>query len=217
MPTFSYTSGNPDNLVGGTAANMADIKGPLEDVKTFLNGQIGTSNISGSAAIAASQLAAAVQAALVPAGTVLATARSTAPTGYLLCDGSAVSRTTYADLFTAISTTYGSGDGSTTFNVPDLRGRVPVGVDGAAGRLSANDALGNTSGSETHTLTEAQLPSHHHVIPIVTGAIGSGSTAGILHSSTSSAPSTTTSNNAGSGSAHNNLQPYQIVNYMIKT
>ena len=65
----------------------------------------------------------------VPSGTVLVTARSSAPTGYLLCDGAAVSRSTYSDLFSAISTTYGTGDGSSTFNVPDLRGRVVAGKD----------------------------------------------------------------------------------------
>ena len=95
----------------------------------------------------------------VPAGVINMYGGSSAPTGWLLCDGSAVSRTTYSELFTAISTTYGSGDGSTTFNVPNLSGKVPVGKDSADTDF---DTLGETGGSKTHTLTTAQLPSHTH-------------------------------------------------------
>ena len=79
-----------------------------------------------------------------PAGIVMPFAGSTAPQGYLLCDGSAVSRTDYADLFTAIGTTYGAGDESTTFNLPNLSGRVVLGV-------SQSHALGTTGGEATHT------------------------------------------------------------------
>ena len=85
-------------------------------------------------------------------------AGSTVPTGYLLCDGSAVSRTTYATLYAVIGDTFGAGDGSTTFNLPDLGGRVPLGV-------SQSHALGTTGGSETVTLTESELPAHVHEVP----------------------------------------------------
>ena len=109
--------------------------------------------------------------------------KATAPDGYLLCDGSAVSRTTYADLFAVISTTYGSGDGSTTFNVPQLQGKMPQGYDGNTYNLAGtggantvtvavtnNQAATNATnqsvtitGSISNTsLTEAQLASHHH-------------------------------------------------------
>ena len=93
-----------------------------------------------------------------PAGVVLPFAGSVAPQGYLLCDGSAVDRTTYANLFAVIGTTYGSGDGSSTFNLPDLSGRVVLGV-------SQSHALGTTGGEATHTLTESELPAHSHVVP----------------------------------------------------
>ena len=93
-----------------------------------------------------------------PAGIVMPFAGSTAPQGYLLCDGSAVSRADYADLFTAIGTVYGAGDGATTFNLPDLSGRVVLGV-------SQSHALGTTGGEATHTLTEQELPAHSHVVP----------------------------------------------------
>ena len=85
-------------------------------------------------------------------------AGSTVPAGYLPCDGSAVDRTTYASLFTAIGTTYGAGDGSTTFNVPDISGRVVIGVSGA-------HAMASTGGTETVTLQTANLPAHGHSVP----------------------------------------------------
>lgn len=93
----------------------------------------------------------------VAAGLIYPYAGSTAPTGYLMCDGAAVSRITYADLFEAIGTTYGAGDGETTFNVPDLRGRVPLGS-------STDYALGSTGGEASHTLQESEMPSHSHTM-----------------------------------------------------
>jgi len=175
----------------------------------------------------------------VPAGSVIATARTSAPTGYLLCDGSAVSRSTYSDLFSAISTTYGTGDGSSTFNVPDLRGRVVAGQDDMGGS-SANrltdqtgglngDTLGDTGGSETHTLTTAQLAAHTHgagsyqtSFTKLANQSGDNFTARPATTEGSSTSTQTytvtgTSGSTGSGSAHNNVQPTIILNYMIKT
>lgn len=161
---------------------------------------------------------------VIPAGTILATGRTTAPTGYLMCQGALVSRTTYAALFAAIGTVYGNGDGSTTFGLPDLRGRAPVGSDATHNQLSANSALGNTGGAETVTLTASQIPAHAHELRQQTG-IGGGIAIGVSGASgrvsqgggdpiTNGTPFT---ENAGGGGAHTNLPPYQIVNFMIRT
>lgn len=163
---------------------------------------------------------------------------SSAPSGWLLCDGSAVSRSTYATLFAIISTTYGSGDGSTTFNLPNLKGRVPVGRDAAD---TSFDVLGETGGAKTHTLTSAEsgVPAHTHPISdpghfhslnvwsffvqtnLVSGFQTTSNT-GVLASTVNTNSQTTgitVSNNtaANASSAHNNLQPYIVLNYIIKT
>lgn len=177
-------------------------------------------------------------AALAPTlhavGDLKATACAAAPSGWLMCDGAAVSRSTYAALFAAISTAYGTGDGSTTFNLPDLRGRAPVGVDGAAARLAANDALGQAGGAETHTLATSQMPSHQHSLgdyvplgplPSATwaanafqvGAPGGGSVLVQYASGIGAIATTDITENTGGGAAHNNMQPYQVVNWMVKT
>lgn len=102
----------------------------------------------------------------LPSGMISPFAGSSAPSGWLLCAGQSVSRTTYAELFTAIGTTYGAGDGSTTFALPDLRGRVIAGVDNMggtdAGRLDWSNTLGTSGGAQKHTLTSSEMPSHTH-------------------------------------------------------
>lgn len=111
-------------------------------------------------------------AAGVPSGSLVAYAGASAPTGWLLCDGSAVSRADYGNLFSAIGTAYGSGDGTTTFNVPDLRGRTAVGKN--AGTFAT---LGATGGAETVTLTGAQsgVPAHSHAAVSSSGSSGAHS------------------------------------------
>lgn len=94
----------------------------------------------------------------VPTGALMPYAGTTAPTLFLLCQGQAVSRTTYSDLFAVIGTTYGSGDGSTTFNLPNPNGKVIAGK-AASGTFST---LGGTGGSETVILDSTQIPSHSH-------------------------------------------------------
>ena len=145
----------------------------------------------------------------VPAGVITQFGGSTAPTGWKLCDGTAYSRTvTYNTLFDAIGTTYGAGDGSTTFNVPNLKGKVPVGLDDSQSEFNL---LGETGGAKTHTLITAEIPSHSHS-SLQLGNAG-GSTGLPV---TGTVTTDTTTGSTGGGGAHNNLQPYIVVNYIIK-
>jgi hypothetical protein len=100
---------------------------------------------------------------LCPPGTVESFAGSVAPNGWLLCNGQIVSRTTYISLFTAIGTIYGAGDGVTTFNLPDMRGRVSVAA--GAGPGLTNRVLGVTDGEEKHTLTINEMPENWQDVP----------------------------------------------------
>lgn len=163
-------------------------------------------------------------------------AGSVAPSGWLMCDGSALSRNAYANLFNAIGTAFGTGDGTTTFNLPDMRGRVPVGA--GQGTNLTNHNLGDKGGEEKHTLTTAEMPAHNHSINIhdpghshgvYGGSSGSyqpggpygasGGQNGQASGNTASAGTgiTADSSNTGSGTAHNIMQPYTAVNYIIKT
>jgi microcystin-dependent protein len=97
--------------------------------------------------------------ASVPTGSVSAFAGSSAPSGYVMCDGSQLSREVFSSLFSVIGTTYGTGNGTTTFNVPNLRGRIPVALDISQTEFNS---LGLTSGAKTHTLSSNEMPSHTH-------------------------------------------------------
>jgi len=237
----------------------------------------------------------------VPPGNVSWTVRSTAPSGWLLADGSAVSRTTYADLFsvcneqvgtatvtiaspgvwtrtshglftgqrvyltttgalptglsgntdywvirvdantfrlatslanaqagTAINTsgsqsgthtvtrTYGVGNGSTTFNLPDIKGKSPISLDTGQTEF---DALGETGGEKTHTLVTAEIPSHSHLQRYATSSTGGsgGFDSGVNATGSGGRTSNQPTDVTGGGGAHNNLQPYIVLNAIIKT
>lgn len=177
----------------------------------------------------------------VPVGALMAFAGAVAPAKWLLCYGQAVSRTTYADLFTAIGTAWGSGNGSTTFNVPDFRGRVVAGKDDMGG-TSANrltglsggvngDTLAAYGGSESHTLTEAQLAAHDHLMfagvngvngvspsasnYVATNSSQSNGNNDYIMQGTATAATIGQTSTTGSGSAHNNVQPTAIANMII--
>lgn len=151
----------------------------------------------------------------LPVGSSIQFFGSAAPDGWLFCDGAAISRSAYADLFAVIGTTYGAGDGSTTFHLPDMRGRVPVGTGTGSGLT--NRALGSTFGTETHQLTIGEMPTHNHEIQRsnttgtnvdrVAGGAGSATDIGI---------SAAAIHVKGGNQAHNNMQPSLAVNYIIK-
>jgi microcystin-dependent protein len=161
---------------------------------------------------------------LVPIGTIFEYAGSVTPAGFLICDGSEISRTTYASLFNVIGTAFGAGNGFTTFNLPDKRGRVGVGVDASVSRITANSTnganvgtLGGAGGADTHTLTESQMPSHTHNSttghPFIGGPVGGGA---LFYSSGSFNLSDVGVAAKGGGQAHSNTQPWIALNYIIK-
>ena len=127
----------------------------------------------------------AIQPTVTPVGVIHMFAGSTSPVGWLICDGSTVSRSTYSALFAVIGTTYGSGDGNTTFTLPDLRGRVPIGAGTGAGLT--NRVLGTQYGAETVTLDSTSLPTHSHANTVSGGSTGAMSAnASHSHSATKS-------------------------------
>ena len=174
----------------------------------------------------------------IPVGTVLDFSGPNIPTGFLYCAGQEVSRSTYPDLFTAIGTTYGTGNGSTTFNLPDYRGRVTAGKDNmngsTAGRLSfsvTGTSLGAYGGTDNVTLTSDQIPSHTHSVTdpghshSITHNLNSDNAGASLSGATIASSSTANTNtsttgitigNAGNDQAHTNTQPTIVVNKIIK-
>lgn len=166
------------------------------------------------------------QFSATPAGTITGWGGSAAPTNWLLCDGSAVSRTLYPSLFAAIGTQYGVGDNATTFNLPNLKGRVPVGRDTAQTEF---DVLGETGGTKTHA--------HKHVSPIgmangnvyvmdisrpfvdQVGSYDINDVFGSAYYGSSSGPQGpgAMERHFVTSTAEGTIQPYQVINYIIKT
>lgn len=175
---------------------------------------------------------------LMPAGAVLDFAGSTIPIGFLNCNGAAVSRTTFSDLFNAIGTVYGVGDGTTTFNLPNFNGRTSVGggtyTDTVLG--SVTRSVGQNYGAASHVLTEAQMPRHTHIqnahnhsVPqLGVRGFADNATGGYYPTYVSDVTGSTIATNkytgglgvaesASAGDTHNIMQPSLAINKMIKT
>lgn len=157
-----------------------------------------------------------------PIGTITAYGGSTAPSGWLMCDGSEVSRAEYSLLFDAIGTAYGDGDGSTTFNLPSMAGRTTIGS-------SASHALGSTGGEESHELTASELPKDYASIFARMNSssvhnIYARSGASLKTESSDYTPLSLYGNQgkdisvitfSGDGKAMNVMQPFIVVNHII--
>lgn len=154
-----------------------------------------------------------------PVGLISMYSGTTAPTGWLICDGSAISRTTYATLFGVIGTTYGSGDGSTTFNLPNLKGKVPVGLNSSDTDF---DTIGETGGGK-QTIIPMQWYNDFIDMRLKTGlSIPNWETYRKAASGTTSTLSGESSqtgvmgvNENTTSDANGNLQPYIVLNYII--
>lgn len=157
---------------------------------------------------------------ILPIGTPLPWLTATPPAGgfYLMMDGSAISRTTYSVLnamaaAVAYASPWGAGDGVTTFNVPDWRGRSIIGAGLGVYAGATSHPLGQTGGEETHTLTVAEMPSHNHPVPATANAGGGPNfTEGAPFASTDS----TNMGSTGGGGAHNTYHPFMATNWIIR-
>ena len=180
-PTSGDTLDNPPH-----DQQHADINDAMEAVQT----KIGVDNSA-----VTTSLDYLVRSAS-PVGAVMQFAGTSSPDStWLMCDGTAISRTTYSSLFAVIGTAYGAGDGSTTFNLPNVSGRVPVGLDSGDTDF---DALGETGGSKTHTLSSSEIPSHNHSIDHNHSSVTSGS-GGNAHTHSIDPPNTTSSSAGNHG------------------
>ncbi len=215
--SLSLSDGSVTNAKIATGAAIQHDKLAALNTGQLLVGNAGTptaATLSGDATIDASGAltiaAGAVEEAMlasgvntVPTGCISMWYTGAAPTGWLICDGSTFDALTYADLDTLLG-------GNT---LPNLKGRVPVGVDSTQTEF---DTLGDTGGAKTHELTIAEMPAHNH--DIVESATGSTGDYAVADGATSS-PNTDSAavQNTGGGGAHNNLQPYIAINFIIKT
>lgn len=175
----------------------------------------------------------------VPIGGIIMWAAAAIPNDYMACDGRALSRTTYGTLFKVIGTNYGVGDGKATFNIPDLRGRTAIGNGNGTGLTQRT--LGQVGGTETHTLTRFEMPRHNHsgttafggnhghTMELSRGELvqkpGSGDV--LIHKAGNAPTKFQTQQDGrhvhgfetsydGGGNPHNNMQPFAVVNYIIR-
>lgn len=250
--TWNFVAGTP-SVADNVDQNFTDLVNWINTNAVHLDGSKAFTAVPTGPAVdptSANQLARkAYVDSILPVGIIQPFAGSVAPSSsWLFCQGQAVSRSTYAGLFSVVGTAYGAGDGSTTFNLPNLQGRIPVGRD--AGQTEF-DVLGETGGAKTHTLVVGEMPSHGHSVAVqdngsdlvtrlasfVNGGFAAGTVstafsptalvmtgtpfgqytnAGMAQDWIDSHGHGVTQSNAGGDGAHNNLQPYVVVNYLIK-
>jgi len=159
--SHSHVIGDVTNLQasldGKASSSHSHIVGDVTGLQTALDGKASSSHAHDG---------------ITPIGGVIDYFGSTEPSGWKYPNGQAISRTTYSSLFDLLGTAFGSGDGLTTFNLPDMRGRVAVMRDASAGVITGTDTLGSTEGDQSVTLTTAQIPSHNHAITVTSATTG---------------------------------------------
>jgi len=236
----TFTNKNNDETVDGqwTFTNTPIVPGTVSDASTTVK---GVSKLSVAPVLASNPIAVGnndvrvpsadpttlfAPIANAPSGLISMYAGAAAPTGWLLCDGSSVLNASYSALFAIIGTTYGSADGS-HFNVPDLRGRVPVGVGTGTGGGAAGTGLpaggtaltavarGGWKGEETHTLTTPEMPAHVHAMQAETSNTTTGGS-NVQGRAVNQNNNINTGSTGGDG-AHANIQPEMGVTFIIKT
>lgn len=215
-----------DNTIDGKYLKAVTVPGSKIKNKDISQTQIGLLSVGTgeliNSSVTLAKLAAEVSKILIPIGTIIAYAGNSLTSLndlFVDCGGSTISRTEYAELFAIIGTTYGAGDGSTTFTLPDLRGRCLVGIsqNGSTGGLitnatASNITLGGTFGAETHTLTVPQIPSHNHFLGRLVGM----STGGVSIPQSFSGVEEYNTSSTGGGQAHNNAQPSMFLRFYIR-
>jgi microcystin-dependent protein len=171
----------------------------------------------GGASAVVGELLGSTVGSTIPVGMLGYFSAAAAPAGWLLCDGSAVSRTTFAALFAYQGIVWGAGNGTTTFNVPDIRGRTLIGAGTGAGL--SNRQVAGLMGEENHLLTVAELAAHSHVSPdgfgfVTTGGLSVNLAGGVA---TAQSYSGNTTQSAGGNGAHNTMQPSAVGTCCVKT
>lgn len=175
---------NPTLPNDGETIDASDVNNPFNAILAVLNGGIDSNNLA-DGGVTLSKLGSALQPFLVPTATLVPFAGTSAPTGWLICDGSSLLRANYPTLFGAIGTNYGSVDG-THFNLPDMRGRIPVGREAmggtTSGRLERSTTLNTTTGSNSVTVGSATNLSRGMVI--VAAGVPAGTTITVINGTT---------------------------------
>lgn len=226
LPSLDFIPNSEKGVAGGVATlgndtKISDNQLPIATTTDLGVIKVGTNlTISEDGTLNATGGSGGTVSDTLPIGSVVKWFSTTIPTNWLACNGQAISRTEYAELFAVIGTKYGSGDGSTTFNLPNIKGKTTVGLD-----IDDTDfnELGKTGGKKTHTLTENEIPQMDVHMTKDTWFDRGGLEAGgavnrrvVAGGATGGATDYIIGTVNGGGQAHNNLQPYIVSNYIIK-
>lgn len=226
LPSLDFIPNSEKGVAGGVATlgndtKISDNQLPIATTTDLGVIKVGTNlTISEDGTLNATGGSGGTVSDTLPIGSVVKWFSTTIPTNWLSCNGQAISRTEYAELFAVIGTKYGSGDGSTTFNLPNIKGKTTVGLD-----IDDTDfnELGKTGGEKTHTLTENEIPPMDVHMTKNTWFDRGGLEAGgavnrkvVAGGGTGGSPEFVIGTVNGGGQAHNNLQPYIVSNYIIK-